>query len=71
MPEPGHAHPLAYLQPPATGPDFVHHADYLVPGDDRELLSGKVALDHVQVGPADRAAADLETDLAGAWMRIG
>jgi len=56
MPQPGDAHPLAQLESPAVGPQGVDGAHDLVPGNDRQPLLGKIALDHVQIGATDRTA---------------
>src|SRR5205814_1974622 len=60
--EPRHADP-----PPARLVD----ADDLVPDDERELRVRKLAVDDVQVGPADPAGADANKELAGRGLRPG
>jgi len=69
--EPGDPHPGAdgeACRAPAGG---VDGPDGLVAGDDGKPAGGKVALDHVEVGPADPAGPDADPDLPGAGNRRG
>ena len=51
-------------------PPLEHLADDLVAGDERQLRVGELAVDDVQVGPADAAGAHAQQDLPGFGLRI-
>jgi hypothetical protein len=50
---------LAELEPPAIRPELIHDANDLVTRNNRQRVARQVALDHVQVRPADRTAVHL------------
>jgi hypothetical protein len=59
--------------PVTPGPIIPGHeiVDDLVAGNDRHFRIGQFAVDHVEVGAADAAGGDFDSDLAGARLRIG
>src|ERR1039458_1302235 len=60
--EPGHAHPVAHLQPRVrTG--RRHRAHHLVPEHDRERAAVELAIHDVEVGAADGAGRDAQHHL--------
>jgi len=62
----GHADPVAGLETLDCGADFHHHAKVFV-AKDAALLEIGPALVHVQVGPADVGAGDLDEGVGGAF----
>ncbi len=69
--EPGHADALPDLETCLHGTSHLQHApDDLVPRDQRKLRMCQVAVDHVQVRPADRAGTDLDQKLVRGGHRV-
>lgn len=58
--EPRHADPLAFVKASSFVAPGDHFADDLVPGNERQLRVGLLAVDDVEVGAADTAAAHSE-----------
>lgn len=54
-----------------AAPGAHDRPDGLVPGNDRRTTDGQVALDDVEIGPADAARRDGDEDLARARDGIG
>ncbi len=71
MAEPGDADPHADCRCADAVAEAVERADDLVTGNDRQLRVGEVAIDGVQVSPADSAGFDPHADLAWAGPRLG
>ena len=67
-PEPRHADARARHESLSATLD---RADDLVPDDERELRIGKLAVDDVQVGPADPADVHTDEHLSRAGLRLG
>jgi hypothetical protein len=69
VPEPGHAHALAQRKTFDVSAERRHAPDDLVAWHDRQFRIRQLAVDHMQVGPADAAGRDLQQDLACARRR--
>ena len=67
--EPGNADPRARLDLRAFA-GLVHDTHDLVAGHERELRIGKLAVDDVQVGPADAASLDADAQLPRSGLRL-
>src|SRR5256885_2021379 len=69
--EPGSADAVARLEPSRASAQFGYYAHDFVTGHQGELWFWQLAIEHVQIGPADGADADLNEDLArtGLWGR--
>ena len=52
-------------------PPLDHRSDDLMPGDERQLGVGQLAVHDVQVGPADAARGDPDEDLVLGRLRLG
>ncbi len=68
--QPRHAHPVAHRESARTGAESVDAADNLMADGDLGMLGWQVTFGQVQVGTTDSAAADPDTDLAGARLRL-
>ena len=70
-PQPGNADPLAKRKAFDPGAFFDDDADDFVAENERQSGLRQIAVDDVQVGPADAAGPHLEHDLPspGAWPR--
>jgi hypothetical protein len=70
VPQPSHAHPLANGRPLVPAPlsllpsNPIHRADNLMAGNEGQFLPWEIALDNVQIGPANGAAMDPNSHLA-------
>src|SRR5206468_7934188 len=62
--EPRHADAIADLEAGDAVADLIDDTDNLVAGDQRDLGVGQLAVDDVEIGPADSARADLDEQLA-------
>ena len=62
--EPGDSNPLAHGKPRDPVSEPVHDPDDLVAGYQRKRRAGKLAVDDVQVGPANGTGLDSDTELA-------
>ena len=71
MAKPGHAYPLAELKTVGGGDLDVNHANNLMPGNHWQMFSRQIAFDHMEIGPADGAATDFETNLVCPREGIG
>ena len=71
MAEPGNADPVADREPADALAQCVNDTDDLVARDERQLRIGEIAVNHVQVGPADGAGFDPQSDLTRSRDRIG
>src|SRR5262245_63527659 len=67
--EPRDPDALAYCQSCHARPHGGDASDELVAGHDRKLGVWQLAVDHVQIGPADTAGRDLHENFAG--CRLG
>src|SRR5262249_41240646 len=63
--EPRDPDALAYCQSCHARPHGGDASDDLVAGHDRKLRAWQLAVDHVQIGPADTAGRDLNENFAG------
>ena len=64
MSEPRHPDALAESETGNACADLRHPADDLVPGHERELRVGQLAVDHMEIGAANPAGRDRDQDLA-------
>src|SRR6185437_1155532 len=71
MAEPGDADPGANCRRGDAGAEASDDADDLVAGYQRQRRVGQLAVDDVEVGPADAARLDPDEELARAGNRIG
>ena len=62
--QPCDADPIADFEAPAPGTQAFDHTDDLVSGNDSGMFAGKIALDEVQVGPANAAGRDAHRNLS-------
>lgn len=69
--EPGNADALADPVIANVRSDRVDNADDFMSGNNRMLWIWKIAVDHVQIRPADGARFDTNADLAFTRKRIG
>ena len=67
--EPRHADPVADREPVGRFPLLDDDADDLVPGNERQLRIGKLAVDDMQICPAHGAGAHRDQQLLRAGMR--
>src|SRR5262249_60916571 len=65
--EPRDPDALAYGQSCDSRPHGGDAPDDLVAGHDRKLGVWQLAVDHMQIGPADPAGRDLDENFAGRW----
>ncbi len=70
MAEPRHADALAQAQSHDVAADRIDPADDLVAGDDRHDGIGQLAVDDVQIGPADAAGGDAKADFTGSGKAV-
>jgi len=68
---PGHAHAVALTEGANSGAHRIHHADYLMSGNQRRFPQRQIAFHRVQVGTADAASAHANANLASARNRHG
>jgi hypothetical protein len=69
--QPGHAHPLPEAKLGHIRAQLGHPAHHLVPRNHRAAPGRQLALDHVQVGAADRAGRDSDAHLISRKDRRG
>ena len=69
--EPRNSDAVPRAEPQGFRTARLHDADDLVPEDERELRLRELAVENVEVGPADRAGRDAEEHLAGTRDRVG
>jgi hypothetical protein len=69
MPEPGNANSITHCKTPVTIAQASHTSDNLVSGNERKLGVRQVAVDHVEIGAANRARRDFDKHLAGTGTR--
>src|SRR3989338_2736225 len=65
---PGHADAPSALASCHTTTHFLNHSDGLMPGNNRPPAQRHVALDKVQVSPADSAITHPKQELTRAWL---
>ena len=68
--QPRDAHAVADLESRHVRPDLLDAPDDLMAGNDGQNLPRQFAFDHMQVGAADAADANLRQDLTLAWLRL-
>ena len=69
--EPGDAHAISDAHRLHLSPGCDRFSNNLVTGNEWQLGMGQLAVDDVQVGPAEGAGADSDEDLAGARLWRG
>ncbi len=69
--KPGHPNPVALLELVHSGAGFHNPTDDLVTEDEREFRLCKLAIDDVEIGPADAARRYLNQNLARAGFGRG
>jgi hypothetical protein len=69
--EPRDADAVAGFDRADGGTDGVDGADDLVTGDERKLGEREIAFHCVEVGVAESAGADADSDFVGSWGRVG
>jgi hypothetical protein len=69
MPEPGDANSITHCKAPIAIAQASHASDNLVSRNEGKLGVRKVAVDHMEVGAADRTRRNLDEHLAGARTR--
>lgn len=69
MAEPGNANSITHCKTPLTIAQASHTSDNLVSGNERKLGVRQVAVDHVEIGAANRACPDFDKHLAGTGTR--
>ena len=68
--QPCDTHALADLQAPATLAQFFHDPHGLMSRHDKFFMLRQLSFDHVQIGPADRAAAHLQQNFTRGRRRL-
>jgi hypothetical protein len=69
--EPWHTHPIPGLEVVHTLAYRRDHTHYLVPGNQRDLRFGQIAIDNVQIGAAHATCVNIDQQLAGTGDRFG